>query len=441
MRILSSEYRMYTARHCRSGLYLDAILLAALTLCGCATYKTPIDAPRPFRERAVTESTEGITVKAVVLSDEEAAQAFAAPLAKHDIQAVWLEVDSDVDQELVLNLLSVDPDYYSPVEAAHVATKFGEKRSDEKARFFLQQQIPMFVGPHSSVSGFMFTNHDPGAKVFNVELLAPGQSYRVTFAMGVPGFASDFSLSKPGDIYTRDELTELSPDALRDYLGSLPCCALGGDQKTDGDPLNIVMIGDGLQVVTALVSRGWDLTETLRTGTAWRTATSSVFRSRYRTSPVSPLYLFGRPQDAAFQKARKTVDERNHLRLWRAPVTFRGQDVWVGQISRDIGVKLSSKTVVTHRIDPVVDEARTYLLLDLVGSGQLSAFGFASGVGISAGKHPRQNFTKDPYYTDGLRAVMLIDEDLHSIDEIRRLDWEKVPREFDAFDFDPVPHR
>ena len=63
----------------------------------------------------------------------------------------------------------------------------------------------------------------------------------------------------------------------------------------------------------------------------------------YRTSPVSPLYLFDRQQDLALQKIRGTVDERNHLRLWLAPVRVNGKSVWVGQISRDIGVKLAAK--------------------------------------------------------------------------------------------------
>ena len=71
------------------------------------------------------------------------------------------------------------------------------------------------------------------------------------------------------------------------------------------------------------------------------------------------------------QKARGSVDERNHLRLWLAPVTFRGEDVWVGQISRGIGIKLSSKTVVTHKIDPIIDEARYYLVVDLAASQSL----------------------------------------------------------------------
>lgn len=67
----------------------------------------------------------------------------------------------------------------------------------------------------------------------------------------------------------------------------------------------------------------------------------------------------------ALQKGRRDVNQRNHMRLWLAPVTFQGQPVWVGQISRDIGVRLTRRTITTHKIDPAVDETRWYLLQDL----------------------------------------------------------------------------
>jgi len=180
-------------------------------------------------------------------------------------------------------------------------------------------------------------------------------------------------------------------------------------------------------MVATLIRRRWDLTETIRLGTAWRTAASSVFKSQYRTSPVSPLYLFDRPQDMALQKARSNVDERNHLRLWLAPVTLEGEPVWVGQISRDIGVRLSSKTLVTHKIDPVVDEARTYILFDVMASQSLGQFGYSEGVGYAAFDEPRYNYTKDPYYTDGLRVVMILTEDIVPLDRIEWLDWAIPP--------------
>jgi hypothetical protein len=127
---------------------------------------------------------------------------------------------------------------------------------------------------------------------------------------------------------------------------------------------------------------------------------------------------------AFVQKARDTVDERNHLRLWLAPVTFESKDVWVGQISRDIGIKLSSKTIVTHKIDANVDEARLYVLFDLATSQYLGSFGFVKGVGASSPENPCFNYTEDPYYTDGLRAVLVLSEQPRTYLEIDFLDWE-----------------
>jgi len=207
---------------------------------------------------------------------------------------------------------------------------------------------------------------------------------------------------------------------------NLPCCAMGGDRKTPGDPLNLVIVGDGRQVLATLVRRGWDLTETTRSDTVWRTVVSSLFGTKYRTSPVSPLYLFGRSQDVALQKSRDTVDERNHLRLWKAPVTLEGQAVWVGQISRDIGVKLSSKSLVTHKIDPIVDEARLYITMDIGAAQTLKAYGYAKGVGYSDRKASRFNYTGDPYYTDGLRVVLILGEERHPLDKIEFLKWEDL---------------
>ena len=93
------------------------------------------------------------------------------------------------------------------------------------------------------------------------------------------------------------------------------------------------------------------------------------------------------------QKARHTVSLRNHLRLWLAPFTVDGQQVWVGQISRDIGIKLTTQVwyLTTHRISPAVDQDRFYLLQDLIMSGAVSRFGFVQGVGVSSMPDPRVN--------------------------------------------------
>ncbi|MGD8939824.1 MAG: LssY C-terminal domain-containing protein [Gammaproteobacteria bacterium] len=388
-----------------------------------------------YRARAETQAKDSVNVSAVVLSPQETQNSFSLPLEKKGIQPVWIKIENQEDQEFTLMLLSIDPEYFSPSEVAWKFKAHSTVDQDEDNKiedvgelidFFLAKHIPVVIPPYSTVSGYVYTHLDPGVKAYSVELIGVGDVRSFEFAQLVPGFEADFMRVDFQKLYQPDEIQDLDLDGLREYLEKLPCCVFGGDRKTPGDPLNLVIVGNGRHILATLVRRGWDLTETVRSGTAWRTIVSSVFGAKYRTSPVSPLYLFGRSQDAALQKARNTVDERNHLRLWLAPVTLQGQSVWVGQISRDIGVKLSSKTIVTHKVDPVIDEARLYITLDLGASQAVRAFGHVKGVGYSDREAPRFNYTKDPYYTDGLRVVLILGEKRQPLDKIEFLKWEET---------------
>jgi hypothetical protein len=154
---------------------------------------------------------------------------------------------------------------------------------------------------------------------------------------------------------------------------------------------------------------------------------SALAGERYPYAPISPLYFFGRRQDLALQKARDNIHQRNHLRLWLSPMRFQGKPVWVGQISRDIGSRLTihSPYLTTHKIDPDVDEARIALTEDLAYSQNLAAIGLVSGVGAATRDTPRKNLTRDPYYTDGFRIVLVFDTRTTSLDEIDFLPWEQ----------------
>jgi len=401
------------------------VLLCLVLLAGCSTAR-PQTESLDYRARAETQSDRGVSVSAVVLSPEETQNSFALPLAKKGIQPVWLEIVNREDKGFYLMVLSVDPNYFSPSELAWMFQDEGEGSLDDKIEMFLDRHVPVVIPPHSTTSGYVFSNLDPGAKAFGVELLGKKDVRSFRFVQVVPGFESDFRRVDFHRLYRPDEVLDLNLDGLRRYLEQLPCCVLGGDQKTPGDPLNLVIVGEGRLVLASLVRQGWDLTETTRGDTVWRTIGSSLFGTRYRTSPVSALYLFGRPQDAALQKARGTVDERNHLRLWLAPVTLEGRNVWVGQISRDIGVRFSTKTFITHKIDPIVDEARLYISLDIAAAQSLRAVGYVKGVGYSDRQSPRYNYTGDPFYTDGLRVVLILGTEHHSLSDIDYLPWEPV---------------
>ena len=408
---------------CRRITFSQLIALL-LVLMGCATTPSQTES-LDYRSRAESQVDNGVRVTAVVLSPQETTNTFSTPLAKKAIQPVWVEIDNQTEEEFVLMLLSIDPDYFTPSEIAWRFRGQTETSFDDMMSLFMERHIPVLVHPRSKVSGYVYTNLDPGAKAFAIELVGEEDIRSFEFAQVVPGFEADFMRVDFQQLHEPGEVHDLDLEGLREYLENLPCCVLGGDRETPGDPLNLVFVGDGRHMLATLVRNGWDLTETMRRDTAWRTAASSVFGSHYRTSPVSPLYLFDRSQDFALQKARHNVNERNHLRLWLAPVTLNGQNVWVGQISRDIGVKFTSKTIVTHKIYPVVDEARLYITLDAFSSESLYAVGYVKGVGYSDRESPRFNYTRDPYYTDGLRVVLILGEERNPLHKVDFLPWEE----------------
>jgi hypothetical protein len=94
------------------------------------------------------------------------------------------------------------------------------------------------------------------------------------------------------------------------------------------------------------------------------------------------------------------------------PLRFKGKPVWIGQISRDIGVRFTPKTwnLTTHKVDPDVDDARDYLLDDLLEAGRVALVGYVGGAQAASRDVPRRNLTGDPYFTDGLRALVMFAE-------------------------------
>jgi hypothetical protein len=279
----------------------------------------------------------------------------------------------------------------------------------------------------TSVSGFIFTNRDEGTKVVDIDLIGHRKIKFFTFFVSIPGIKADYHEVDFDSLYSEDEIVHLDENQLRSELEDLPCCATNEEGTENGDPLNLILIGTRENISAAFIRRGWLPAEQTHGKAVWKTIDSFLFGSRYRYSPVSPLYFEKRQQDFAGQKPRHTVHQRNHLRAWLSPMRYQGKPVWVGQISRDIGVRFTFKAwpPVTHKIDPDVDEARMSFLEDLVYSQQLAKTGYVKGVGAAMRSTPRRNLTGDPYFTDGYRAVLVFDHRPRSFVEIERFDWEQ----------------
>jgi hypothetical protein len=248
------------------------------------------------------------------------------------------------------------------------------------------------------------------------------------FAVLLPTQGFDYERSALRRLYAKvHELPDLSVEEARARIRELPCCTTNANGTGQGDPLNLALIGRGADVISALTASGWYFTEAITADSVGKLISAALKGQAFATAPVSPLYALGRKQDIALQRGRSTISQRNHMRLWLAPFRCEGLPVWVGQVSRDIGVKLTSNspTLTTHVIDPVVDESREYLLHSLLQHEAIQWFAFARGVGAATKQNPRYNLTRDAYFTDGMRLVIMVSREPVPSEQAENLAWNE----------------
>jgi hypothetical protein len=369
------------------------------------------------------QEDENVRVSAAVPSAKEARELFGRPLYKEGIQPVWLKIEN-LGQDLITFLpVGLDPQYYSPLEAASLGTKKSRTSDVMVDQFFIDQSIDLVIEPGDELVGFVFTRLDEGTKAFNVDITSGADFSTFTFFIPVPGLNIDHYTVDWRNLYAEDQWVDPGKERLIEEIESYVCCVTDKKGKNTGDPLNLVLIGMPEDIYTAFIRAGWDETEAISSASLWKTMKSFFSGGEYRYSPISSLYVFDRPQDVAFQKARENIHERNHLRLWMSRATYEGVPVWVGQISRDIGVRFTTKTITTHKIDPDVDETREYLFEDLAYAQSLKAAGYVGGVGAVPIDAPRGNLTGDPWFTDGYRLVLWVSSEPTPISKIQFLDW------------------
>jgi hypothetical protein len=438
---------------------------------------TPDEAVDSYLARAQTQQDELAEVTVAVLDAKESLRAFGVHTARRGVQPVYLRIANRCQTNLRLQLVSIDPNYYTPLEAAGVnhfsilkrLSAFGffgwafypllalvplklitayraNGRMDE---YFSRRAFHLRPIPPGGVSeGFVFTPLDSGTKIVHVLLHAIGGSLETAldraeapvatnaitspatelptraaphepvaektrtefvFTLPVPGITTDYLHRDFDTLVPKSSLEHCDVHALVGQLETMPAATTNAKALRFGDPVNLVIIGDFARLLGSFAAR-WDESETITLETCWKTTRAFLLGSDYRYSPVSPLHLFGRSQDVALQRTRRSINERLHLRLWLTPLCLEGQPGWVGQVSRDIGVRFTTKAwnLTTHRIDPDVDEARDYVIEDLLQAERIQAAGYVDGVGACTRAAPRRNLTGDPYFTDGKRAVVLL---------------------------------
>jgi len=204
----------------------------------------------------------------------------------------------------------------------------------------------------------------------------------------------------------------VAPRVLKHYehfpaLAALPKVTLNS-KGAAADPINVALVGTETEISNALGSVGWRSADSLSRASKIAIAQSVLLNRPDSTAPVSPLFLFGRPQDVAYeQEVGRSARQRHHVRLWRAGgMSYHGRPVWIGGATYDLSAGISHRGFhPTHHIAPDVDQEREGLEAALAGAGQVQETFRVTGIGI---KLNAQNAEGDRYDTDGELRVVVI---------------------------------
>jgi hypothetical protein len=202
--------------------------------------------------------------------------------------------------------------------------------------------------------------------------LGTGSSTTTSSAAGNGASGSGVpALSIPADKISK---APLDPQ-LRKNIDAMPR-RVNDQFKNLGDMVNFVIVGNQVKVADVLTAADWHIADRDVKESVLKAALETYEKKAYLTMPMSDLYLYGRIQDYGYEQAEPyaVVASRHHFRIWKAPFTWNGQEVWAGAGTHDIGFEKDQRNGnVTHKIDPAVDGERDNIGATLEKSGKVKS--------------------------------------------------------------------
>lgn len=170
-------------------------------------------------------------------------------------------------------------------------------------------------------------------------------------------------------------LTYKLPTVTKEMIDRIPRRVVDADGNP-GDNTNFVVLGNEKNVIDTFLAAGWVKVDKDTRDAVLNGLLETLKKQSYVEMPMSVLTLFGRPQDYGLAHAEpiSVVAQRNHLRLWKAPFTVEGQELWVGAATHDVGFDRDNRPGkrITHKIDPDIDLEREYVSRSLEETGMVA---------------------------------------------------------------------
>lgn len=198
----------------------------------------------------------------------------------------------------------------------------------------------------------------------------------------------------PGKPITIEATVKNVENMFIDYNLSRHTETLTGDTQ---EPISFIISAqnDNL-LVENFKKAGWLTADSVNIHSSIDMAKFAILNQEYATAPMTPSFWNKEVHNFGFQKATeiKSIRQRHHARFWKTNIkTADGQNIYVGTVSFDIGLKW----LITHKISPDIDTERELLFSDLQNINALKYFSKTKLVKPTLGK----NFGGDQFFTDG----------------------------------------
>lgn len=158
----------------------------------------------------------------------------------------------------------------------------------------------------------------------------------------------------------------------------VPDYFIGRTRTSDGllgDPVNVAIVGTPEELRAAMLADGWSEPDPVTLRSSWHIVRASLLHYSYPTAPVSPLFVFSKKQNLAFEReVDGSPAQRHHVRFWSCPQGWKlpgGFDAdLVGAATFDRRVGLSLFTFqITHKIAENTDLDRDLVVATLQSNG------------------------------------------------------------------------
>lgn len=318
----------------------------------------------------------------------------------HETAALSLEFDQ----------LILPDDETLPLSARVIAVDNGRERVEKNGRV---EGMRMTSSVAYRVSGYirmaLMLNIHAEVAVWAIKALVvqvpepeiyfpPGVELSMTLTEPLPARAQRESEDAPR------RLAEAERDSLDQVIAETPNRTKAPSSGRPSDLINLMFIGTRAQISEAFRAAGWSEAAHSNMHSRFLGVRAFVEGRGSESFPMSQLLLNDAEADMSWQKGLDDMSKRHHIRIWKQPEMWQGQEIWLGAATRDIDFAyMHHGSAMTHRIDGNIDRERDKIAYDLAFTSYVDVLDYAERSGVPG---ITRNGTGDLMNTDKRLVVL-----------------------------------